>query len=149
MHALRPLQSGDFQAAMVLGVSMVVQGQALVAERLATLESLAGAVRVGPVQQCEDVSAFATAVKSGLSGGRIEVIESPLFFLVKGQQVSFVTTMGGDLARSLIHFKSPGDTVTNTRVNKKVTNYTTCVAVGAGLQGGYFSSSKVRWSRSC
>ena len=56
------------------------------------------------------------------------MIESPLFFLVKGQQVSFVTTMGGDLARSLIYFQSPGGTVTNTRVNKKVTNYTTCVA---------------------
>ena len=56
------------------------------------------------------------------------MIEPPLFFLVKGQQVSFVTTMGGDLARSLIHFKSPGGTVTNTCVNKKVTNYTTWVA---------------------
>ena len=114
---------------------MVVQGQAQIAERLATVESLlqssravgAGAARVEAVQQCEDVSGFATTVKSGLSGGRTEVIENPLFFLVKGQQVSFIATMGGDKARALIHFKYPGGTVTNSRVNKKVTNYTTCV----------------------
>jgi hypothetical protein len=106
---------------------MVVQGQALIAERLATMESLlqssraveAGAARVEAVQQCEDMSGFATTVKRGLSGGRTEVIENPL---------SFVTTMGDDQARALIYFKSPGGTVTNTRVNKKVTNYTTCVA---------------------
>ena len=135
VHALRSLQSEDFQASIVLGLSMVVQGQAQIAERLATVESLlqssravgAGAARVEAVQQCEDVSGFATTVKSGLSGERTEVIENPLFFLVKGQQVSFITTMGGDEARALIHFKSPGGTVTNSRVNKKVTNYTTCV----------------------
>jgi hypothetical protein len=61
------------------------------------------------------------------------VIESPLFFLVKGQQVSFVTTMGSDLARSLIHFKSPGGTVTNytTFVAELVRDYKEAISAAA------------------